>query len=398
MALYSNSRLSTYEQCPLKFKFSYIDKIETEIEQSIELFLGDLVHQTLEKLYTDIKFQKLNELKELIIFFNDLWKKNWNESIIIVKQEYKKENYRKMGEKYIKDYYNRYKPFNKPKTIGIETKKIVPLNKDYSIHIRIDRLTLTKDNVYEIHDYKTNNHLPDQESLDNDRQLAIYAYGIKKMYPDAKKVRLIWHFLAFDKEMVSERTSKQLIQLKKEILELIHEIETAKEFPANETTLCSWCQFRPECPKFKHLYRIENKPVNEYLNDNGVKLVNEYLKIYKEQKNCQQKLEKLKEAIITYAKKESIDIVYGSDIKASVNSYETLRFPGKNDEERSNFIKAIKKAKLMDKIATIDVHELEKMIKNNEINKKTLKKIERFIEKTTNIIVRLGKNDKSNNL
>ena len=52
----------------------------------------------------------------------------------------------------------------------------------------------------------------------------------------------------------------------------------------------------------------------------------------------------------------------------------------------------------MDKIATIDVHELEKMIKNNEINKKTLKKIERFIEKTTNIIVRLGKNDKSNNL
>ena len=69
-ALYSHSRLSTFEQCPLKFKFAYIDKIETEIEETIEAFLGSRVHEALEKLYKDLKFQKLNTLKELLGFMH----------------------------------------------------------------------------------------------------------------------------------------------------------------------------------------------------------------------------------------------------------------------------------------------------------------------------------------
>ena len=50
MTLYSHSRLSTFENCPLKFKYTYIDKIETGIEESIEAFLGSRVHEALEKL------------------------------------------------------------------------------------------------------------------------------------------------------------------------------------------------------------------------------------------------------------------------------------------------------------------------------------------------------------
>ena len=78
MPTFSHSRIGCFEQCPLKYKFNYIDKLETEIEDTVEAFLGKRVHETLEKLYKDLKFQKLNTLKELLDFFNSEWKKNWN--------------------------------------------------------------------------------------------------------------------------------------------------------------------------------------------------------------------------------------------------------------------------------------------------------------------------------
>ena len=72
MATYSHSRISTFEQCSLKYKYRYIDKVETEIVRTIETFMGDLVHQTLEKLYKDLKFQKVNTVDELVDFYNNL--------------------------------------------------------------------------------------------------------------------------------------------------------------------------------------------------------------------------------------------------------------------------------------------------------------------------------------
>ena len=40
MTVYSHSRLSCFEQCPPKYKLNYIDKVETEVEEGIEAFLG----------------------------------------------------------------------------------------------------------------------------------------------------------------------------------------------------------------------------------------------------------------------------------------------------------------------------------------------------------------------
>ena len=50
MNIYSHSKLKCYEQCPQKFKLQYIDKIRIEFKESIELFLGKRVHETLKKV------------------------------------------------------------------------------------------------------------------------------------------------------------------------------------------------------------------------------------------------------------------------------------------------------------------------------------------------------------
>ena len=69
MTIYSHSRLGTFEQCKLKYKFHYIDKIKVEGEDTVEAFMGALVHETLEKLYKDLKYSKLCTKEELLDFF-----------------------------------------------------------------------------------------------------------------------------------------------------------------------------------------------------------------------------------------------------------------------------------------------------------------------------------------
>ncbi|MAG20116.1 hypothetical protein CL618_01655 [archaeon] len=66
MTCYSHSRLGTFQQCKYKYKLNYIDRIKTDLE-SIEAFMGKLVHETLEKLYKDLKFQKLNKQIKMAI-------------------------------------------------------------------------------------------------------------------------------------------------------------------------------------------------------------------------------------------------------------------------------------------------------------------------------------------
>ncbi|MFH1711202.1 MAG: PD-(D/E)XK nuclease family protein [Nanoarchaeota archaeon] len=65
MTTYSHSKIGTFLQCKQKYKFQYVDKIKSDIE-TIEVFLGKRVHETLEKLYKDLQFEKLNSKEELL--------------------------------------------------------------------------------------------------------------------------------------------------------------------------------------------------------------------------------------------------------------------------------------------------------------------------------------------
>jgi len=394
MPTYSYSKVTCFEQCPLKFKFQYIDKIKTEIEQTIEAFLGGIVHEVLEKLYTDLKFQKVMKLNEILDFYNDLWQKNWNDAIVIVKKGYDKENYRKMGEKFLTNYYNHYKPFDKGKVLGLETTEFIDLDDKYKFHVRIDRLNEAENGAYEIHDYKTGGYLPEQAKFDEDRQLALYSLWVLKKFGDVKRVKLIWHYLAFDKEIVSERTQDQLMKLRRETIKAINKIESAKDFPSVITKLCDWCEFRPICPHFKHLYRIETLEPKEYLEDDGVKLVNDYAKIQGKIKELSEELEKIRQTLIDFAKKEDVDVIFGSDVKASVSSYESFKFPSKN--ERDDLNDMIKKLGLWDELTIVDTYKLAKKIKNKELHEDFIKLLDKFIKKEKTDIIRLSKSINNN--
>jgi len=248
MVTYSHSRLSTFEQCKLKFKFRYIDKLPPEIENTIEGFLGGTVHEALEWLYSQVINKKLPTLENVIEYYAILWNKNYKPNIKIVNAELTPEFYFNKGIKFLIDYYTKHQPFS-DNTIALERQISLDLDETgrYQLQGYIDRLVHNREtNIFEIHDYKTG-QLKSQEDADNDRQLALYSLGVRKMFPDAKEVHLIWHYLDFNEERRSQRTLEQLEQLKKDIIQLIHEIESEKEFSANPGILCKWCEFRKYC-------------------------------------------------------------------------------------------------------------------------------------------------------
>jgi len=253
MVVYSHSRLSSFEQCPLKFKYRYIDKIIPEIEKTIEIHLGSTVHNVLEWIYTQVQNNKLPTIDETIVHYANKWEENYKPEIVIVKKALSSKDYFEKGIQFLLNYYTKHQPFD-DNTIEIEKKILINLDEQgrYKLQGFIDRLVHNKEtNEYEVHDYKTANFLPKQEKFDEDRQLALYSIGIKDLFGHDKEVCLVWHYLAHNTKICSRRTNQQLQQLKQETIELINKIEATEKFPPQITKLCDWCEYKSMCPAWE---------------------------------------------------------------------------------------------------------------------------------------------------
>jgi putative RecB family exonuclease len=208
--------------------------------------------------------------------------------------------------------------------------------------------------------------------------------GVKKNYPDVKDVRLIWHFLAFDKELDSTRSDEELENLKRDTIELIDSIESEERFEANPSNLCDWCEYKPVCKQWSHLYRIMDKSENEYMNDSGVKLVDRYAELKNRKKELidevDSELEKVEMALFSFASKEDVDVVFGSKGKVRIKESENIKFPLKNSRERKELEKLLKENGLWDKVDQLDTSALNKIITNKKIDPDLIKKIKRFVK------------------
>lgn len=398
MPIYSHSSLNTFENCALQYKLAKIDKIKRD-EEGIEAFVGSRFHETMERLYKDVKF-KTPTLAELVEYYNDRWNKEWNDGVVITNKERTAEDYRHLGKKSIEEYYNRYQPFNQASILGLEKEIIFNLDNDGKYRFRgiIDRIAQTKDGTYEIHDYKTSGHLPSQKELDENRQLALYQIALQTLWNDVRSVKLIWHFVTFDKEFTSTRTQEQLEALKSDTIRLIDQLENTKEFLPRESALCNWCPYPDLCPKKKHLYKVDSLPANEYLKDDGVKLVNTFAGLVSQKKGHQEEIKKLdeeidkvKEAVVAYGEREKLDVINGSDNKLKINKKQKVSSPSKGSPERKELENILRQAGKWDEVCDLDIYAIEKIVNESKWDKAIIDKIKKYLEIETRTSVSLSK-------
>ncbi|MFC2143987.1 RecB family exonuclease [Candidatus Aenigmatarchaeota archaeon] len=238
----------------------------------------------------------------------------------------------------------------------------------------IDRLVDMGDGVYEVHDYKTAMHMPIMDHLRRDRQLALYSIPIYEHYHDVKKVVLVWHFLQFNaRDVVVEKTKKELEQVKSETIALIKKIELEKDFKPNRSALCDWCEFKSSCPEWKHVYETEALPKNRFLKDPGVKLVDQYAELMDKKRDLEEKIGEIKEAMIEFAKKDKVSAVFGSNFKARIAQFSIFKVEEKEGLE--DFL--VKEGKWRE-VSFINSFRLSSIIKNKLWDPGFIEKIKKF--------------------
>jgi putative RecB family exonuclease len=396
MPVYSHSRLETFETCALKYKFKYIEKVETAIEQSVEAFVGSRVHDVLEKLYDDLRITKINSLDELLAYYGDRWKKEWGPGILIADQTRRAEDYFTYGEKCIRNYYERFKPFDQARTLGLEMRLNFALDTDGQRKIMgfVDRVARRADGTYEIHDYKTSSHLPAQADADSDRQLSLYQIGLTQRWRDVEHIELVWHYLAFDQDLVSTRTPEDLATVREETIRQIQTVEREKEFAPNQGRWCDWCEFRPVCPVWKHVDAVAALPPEQLSTDAGVKLVDEFAEVSKQEAELRRQKDDLREKILAFAEQMGIARIQGTGVGASISLREQTKFPGKHDVLHQDLAALLKKAGRWDEVSDLDAARLAEILEDESWPPDLTAELRRFATFERTKTVRLSGSNK----
>jgi putative RecB family exonuclease len=404
MPTYSYSRIKCFEQCPKKYYYNYIDKPDiTDETEGIEAFVGSRVHETLAKLYKDLKCEKVNSLEELIAFYDEIWEENWSDLVVIQKEGMTPKNYRALGKRCVSNYYAQRAPFDKDGiTIAVERQISIEIGNEIEFIGYIDRLAAFPNGRYEIIDYKTSNTLPTQKEIEQDYQLALYELGVRQAWHDVKQVDLVWQYVAFGKELRITLTRQDREQLKRKITKIVRKIECAAEnnrYPPKTSRLCDWCDFQQVCPKWSHLYKTQALPHNKYLKEKGVALVKKYaqLKAQEERFKLKHETEKeqLEKAILTRAEKEGVSRFFAGNNSVEICETETLKFPGKSDEARPRLEMILHKANLWNQVSTIDPYWLVKKFTEGNWPDKVTKQLKKFTktEKKTTVKFTTKKKD-----
>lgn len=209
-------------------------------------------------------------------------------------------------------------------------------------------------------------------------------------------IRLIWHYLAFDKDLISSRSDEAILRLVSETTRLIDEIESAGDFPPKGSSLCEWCEYPDLCPMRKHFYTVEALAVNEYLNEPGVILVNKYAELKEKASGIEEELGKVREAILDYAKREQVQLIKGSDRKVRVRFDRNLKFPRKSEVERQGLDNSIREAGKWMEVSQLDTTALTRIVEEGLWDKEFIDEVLKYgrIEETSSIYLSRLKNEK----
>jgi len=391
---YSHSRLSLYETCPRQYRYHYLDRIEPPDEaEAIELFVGSRVHQALEALYRELMRGRRLTLEELIATFRHHWEQEWPKSMRFPRPDDEPASYRALGERCLADYYARYEPFDGDHTIAVERLLSFPLDPEGEVQVQgyVDRLSLGRDGVWRIHDYKTGKYLPTQQQVDADRQLALYEIGVRHAWPDVREVELVWHYLAHDVELRSRRSADDLAQVRTGVLELVKVVESDQEFRTAVGAHCGWCPYRAICPAWSHLVATEQLAPQRFDEDAGVQLVDRYAGLKAEQRRIDAELETAHGDLVRFAQQESLERVRGTEHVVTVKHTSAPRFPSKDDEARPALERFVKDHGRWDEVSELSLRALAKTLELGRWPQALVDGLRSFATRVNGVRVRLAR-------
>ena len=319
---YSHSKLKVYEECQLRYRYKYIDKIpEPQVPAKPALFFWSIIHEALENLYKKIQTSGSSpSTDELKLFVETEMLKSCDEHDRLSNISLSKEiidDYLKLSKGIIDRYYESYFPFDQGKINGLEKMFSYDLPNGQKLTGIIDRFDVNGD-VATIVDYKTDKEIKPigEFALSHEQQMTTYAAWVLVNYPHVVKTirgKLIYLRLGHE---VSWEISPDAIELAiQTITDKISAIEHTlfsynmgekEAFWPTESFACRRCAYQIMCPLRKNKFQADEViNVGEVGETSIRKLVDKFYTIKEQQHQLEEQLQGIKEFLEEYVASHS---------------------------------------------------------------------------------------------
>jgi len=155
--------------------------------------------------------------------------------------------------------------------------------------------------------------------------------------------------------------------------------------------LCNWCAYTQLCPLKKHEIKTEKLPAKEFKEDDGVKLVNQYVKLTSQLKKAEVKLKEFEEQVFTYAKQYDLENIIGSNAALKAWEKTGFSFSGLDTTQKEKLIEILKKEGVLEQFQNLDTRALGTAITKEQLNKTTTNKLKKYGKQTHSKGLRLVK-------
>jgi putative RecB family exonuclease len=360
--LLSHSSISTYEQCPLKWKLHYIDRVP-EMPKPFFTF-GTVMHDVMEFFYMEKDGGKVKgprfkapSVEELLRYYAAIWSSEGYED---AQQE---ENYRKLGEKIIKEYHEEHAPkFHMP--IATEQYFRIDVN---GIGVRgyIDRVDKLGPDSVGILDYKTSKNQFTLPQVEKNEQLALYQMAFEELYGKRVERLTLYHLRSNMDFSVGRRPKEMIDALRDKIIRVAESIE-AENFEPKKSNLCKYCDYQHLCPYFMDLYaeKTEEKMGIE-------EMVEEYARLSDEVSRLKKRREELAEILKSYAEERGLRAIFGRTSAITVSVYDRISY-----EEGAREI--LESAGLWNMVSSLDSKKLRNLLDSDIISPELKADIEKY--------------------
>lgn len=257
LPIFSYSRIDVYKNCPLRYKYQYMDEKETQ-DTSLALELGSLCHYVLEQkgnMIVSGNKVEYNKLNDILINGTTKTDQKTTEALAginVLKRKYFDIWYEKDNASGI-TYEEKIKIFNNVLHSEMEDTDWTPLcfEKPFEfvwedkaiLQGFIDRIDI-KDNLYKTVDYKTSKKIYDNSKLATSLQFGIYALAILNEFgvlPIESEYRFI---LINDKQYaLTKGWVNRFIKTFNKLLDNIRENTNNNTFIPKPSPLCYWCGY-----------------------------------------------------------------------------------------------------------------------------------------------------------
>lgn len=238
----SSSSITTFQQCPLKFKLSRVDKHAEP--PTIHTLMGNFVHEVLEKMYADFPPDErtVATAKQLC---TTLWESgNWEAQVIpylgsVTLNEFRWSCWWCVEHLFEMEDPTEIEPDGVEYELGGDIDGVTM--KGY-----IDRWSRTNLNSAKITDYKTGKTPNPRYAKDKFFQLTLYAAMLEKEIGlDSFELELL--YLKDGARLTHVPTRAEIEAVKETVVNVRKEIETCyanNDWKPQPTPLCNWCIFK----------------------------------------------------------------------------------------------------------------------------------------------------------